>query len=145
MRTTIVLYKLASCAEYRVIANQFGVHKSMVKRFVYCFCKGMVSSVIHKLIKVPTVEEACHCTPIPAEVWHATDHGVHRWNTYPCFTTKRWLQRLPLFFKPWWMMYTGSGTSTARYLDVHTTRMSSDSQRYLARHIYCQSAFQFIK
>ncbi|KAK0146637.1 Protein ALP1-like [Merluccius polli] len=58
MRVAIVLYKLASCAEYRVVANQFGVHKSTVKKFVYMFCKGMVSSVIHNFIKVPTAEEA---------------------------------------------------------------------------------------
>ncbi|XP_051963804.1 uncharacterized protein LOC127630384 isoform X1 [Xyrauchen texanus] len=58
MRVAIVLYKLASCAEYRVVANQFGVHKSTVKKFVYLFCKGMVSSVIHDFIKVPTEEEA---------------------------------------------------------------------------------------
>ncbi|KAM9344403.1 uncharacterized protein KZ484_016733 [Pholidichthys leucotaenia] len=58
MRIAIVLYKLASCAEYRVVANQFGVHKSTVKKFVYCFCKGMVSSVIHCIIKMPTAEEA---------------------------------------------------------------------------------------
>lgn len=42
-----------------IVANQFGVHKSTVKKFVYCFCKGMVLSVIHSLIKVPTAEEAC--------------------------------------------------------------------------------------
>uniref|UniRef100_A0A671VQ44 DDE Tnp4 domain-containing protein n=1 Tax=Sparus aurata TaxID=8175 RepID=A0A671VQ44_SPAAU len=58
MRVAIVLYKLASCAEYRVVANQFGIPKSTVKKFVYKFCKGMVSSVIHKFIKVPTTEEA---------------------------------------------------------------------------------------
>uniref|UniRef100_A0A1A8JL12 DDE Tnp4 domain-containing protein n=2 Tax=Nothobranchius TaxID=28779 RepID=A0A1A8JL12_NOTKU len=58
MRVAIVLYKLASCAEYRVVANQFGVHKSTVKKFVYAFCKGMVTSVIHHFIKVPTPEEA---------------------------------------------------------------------------------------
>uniref|UniRef100_A0A671XEC2 DDE Tnp4 domain-containing protein n=1 Tax=Sparus aurata TaxID=8175 RepID=A0A671XEC2_SPAAU len=34
MRVTIVLYKLASCLKYRVVANQFGVHKSTVKKFV---------------------------------------------------------------------------------------------------------------
>ncbi|XP_060786282.1 putative nuclease HARBI1 [Neoarius graeffei] len=58
MRVAIVLYKLASCAEYRLIANQFGVHKSTVKKFVYAFCKGMVATIIHQLIKVPTAEEA---------------------------------------------------------------------------------------
>ncbi|XP_059916153.1 uncharacterized protein LOC132464015 [Gadus macrocephalus] len=59
MRVAIVLYKLASCAQYRLVANQFGVHKTTVKKFVYIFCKGMVSSpVIHNFIKVPTTKEA---------------------------------------------------------------------------------------
>jgi hypothetical protein len=31
----IALYKLASCAEYRVIGNVMGVHKSTVKKCVY--------------------------------------------------------------------------------------------------------------
>lgn len=58
MRAAIALYKLASCAEYRAVADQFGVHKSTVKKFVYSFCKGMSSSVIGGLIQVPTAEQA---------------------------------------------------------------------------------------
>ncbi|XP_072223087.1 uncharacterized protein [Leuresthes tenuis] len=58
MRVAIVLYKLVSCSEYRAIANKFGVHKSTVKKFTYSFCKGMVSSVVNKLIKLPTEQEA---------------------------------------------------------------------------------------
>uniref|UniRef100_A0A3Q1GZ70 DDE Tnp4 domain-containing protein n=1 Tax=Acanthochromis polyacanthus TaxID=80966 RepID=A0A3Q1GZ70_9TELE len=52
MRVAIVLYKLANCAEYRVIGNQFGVHKSIMKKMVYLFCHGIVDSVIRKLIRV---------------------------------------------------------------------------------------------
>ncbi|XP_070398318.1 uncharacterized protein [Nothobranchius furzeri] len=51
MRVAMVLYKLASCAECRLIANQFGVHKSTVKKMVYLFCHGMVDSVIKTLIR----------------------------------------------------------------------------------------------
>jgi hypothetical protein len=41
------------------VANQFGVHKSTVKKFVYMFCKEeMLSLVIHNFIKVFTTEEA---------------------------------------------------------------------------------------
>ncbi|KAL2101891.1 hypothetical protein ACEWY4_003652 [Coilia grayii] len=58
MRVAIVLYKLAGCAEYRVVANQFGVSKSTVKKLVYLFCRGMVSSVIDNIIRIPTAEEA---------------------------------------------------------------------------------------
>ena len=58
MRIAIVLCKLASCAEYRIEANQFSVHKSTVVEMVYQFCTGMVTSVIHNFIKVPTTDEA---------------------------------------------------------------------------------------
>ncbi|KAL2096942.1 hypothetical protein ACEWY4_006149 [Coilia grayii] len=59
MRVAIVVYKLGSCCEYRLVANQFGVHKSTVMTFMRLFCKGMVeSAVIHKFIKVPNLEEA---------------------------------------------------------------------------------------
>ncbi len=46
MRVAIALYKLDSFAEYSVITNQFGVHKSTVKRYVYLFCKSVVIGCI---------------------------------------------------------------------------------------------------
>ncbi len=58
MRVAVVLYKLGSCAEYRVVANQFGVHKSTVKKSVYIFCKGMMNGLIRDLIRMPVEEEA---------------------------------------------------------------------------------------
>lgn len=58
MRVAIVLYKLACCAEYGIVAKQFGVHKSTVFKFVHSFCTGMVSTVMSSLIRVPTLNEA---------------------------------------------------------------------------------------
>ncbi|CAN9513513.1 unnamed protein product [Ophioblennius macclurei] len=58
MRVAIALYKLSTCAEYRLIAARFGVHKSTVKKFVYSFCKGVVACVIRGLIRAPDAEEA---------------------------------------------------------------------------------------
>uniref|UniRef100_A0A8C6SSH1 DDE Tnp4 domain-containing protein n=1 Tax=Neogobius melanostomus TaxID=47308 RepID=A0A8C6SSH1_9GOBI len=58
MRGAIVLYKLGSCGEYRLVANQFGVHKSTVKKFVYMFCHGMIDTVVKNFIKAPDMEEA---------------------------------------------------------------------------------------
>ncbi len=58
MRVTVVLYKLGSCAEYRVVANQFGVQKSTGKKSVYIFCKGMMTGPIRDLIRMPGEEEA---------------------------------------------------------------------------------------
>lgn len=42
MQFAIVLYKLACCAEYHVIANQFTVHKSTVKKFSFSFFSGQL-------------------------------------------------------------------------------------------------------
>jgi hypothetical protein len=58
MRVAMVMHKLGSSAEYRLITNQFGVHKSTVKKFVDMFCKSMVQGPIKDLIRVPTEEEA---------------------------------------------------------------------------------------
>ncbi|KAL2098342.1 hypothetical protein ACEWY4_007549 [Coilia grayii] len=58
MRVSIALYKLGSCGEYRLVANQFGVHKSTVKKFVYLFCRGMVDNAMTNLIRIPDYEEA---------------------------------------------------------------------------------------
>ncbi|KAL1277058.1 hypothetical protein QQF64_023731 [Cirrhinus molitorella] len=58
MRVAVALYKLGSCAEYRLIGNQFGIHKSTVKKCVYLFCKGMLKSPIKTIIKVPNEDEA---------------------------------------------------------------------------------------
>lgn len=38
---------------------QFGVRKLTVQRFVCCFCKGLLTSVRHKLMEAPSVEESC--------------------------------------------------------------------------------------
>ncbi len=58
MRVAIALYRLASCGEYWLVANQFGVHKSTVKKFAYMFCKVMVMHKIGQFIKAPTLQEA---------------------------------------------------------------------------------------
>ena len=59
MRVAIVLYRLGSCGEYRLVANQFGIHKATVKKFVHLFCKGIVNGgLLSKLIRMPNEEEA---------------------------------------------------------------------------------------
>ena len=60
MRVAMMLYKIASCCEYRLVANAFGVSKCTVKKMMYMFCKGMVEQgVISQFIRTPTLEEAC--------------------------------------------------------------------------------------
>ncbi len=51
MHVAVLLYKLGSCAEYRVVANQSCVHKSTVKKSVYIFCKGIMNGPVRDLIR----------------------------------------------------------------------------------------------
>ena len=55
-RVVIDLYRLASSAEYRVVGNVFGVHKTTVHRCIYKF----VNSLVHcnTYIAMPNVTEA---------------------------------------------------------------------------------------
>ncbi|CAN7945633.1 unnamed protein product, partial [Ixodes hexagonus] len=57
-RVGIALYKMASCCEYRVVGNQFGVHKSTVKKCVYMFCRTLVKHYLRDYIRLPSSEEA---------------------------------------------------------------------------------------
>lgn len=57
-RVAIALYKMGSCAEYRVVANQFGIHKSTVKKCVYLFCSALVKNYLGELVCLPSADEA---------------------------------------------------------------------------------------
>ncbi|KAG0414043.1 hypothetical protein HPB47_008812 [Ixodes persulcatus] len=57
-RVAIALYKMASCCEYRVVRNQFGVRKSTVKKYVYMFCRTIVKYYLRDYIRLPSTEEA---------------------------------------------------------------------------------------
>ena len=57
-RVCIAITKLASCCEYRVVGEKYGVSKSTVYRCVTAFCYAMAKHK-GKFIKFPTTEEAC--------------------------------------------------------------------------------------
>ena len=57
-KVAIALYKLASCAEYRVVGNQFGVHKASVHRSLKQFCAACVKVLLRDVIKKPNLDEA---------------------------------------------------------------------------------------
>lgn len=82
---------LLSCADYRVVANVFRVHKLTVKKFVSCWCRGAASSVTHQLIKAAKrgrslchwlsqmiLLQACveHAHPIPIALSGRPHHTV---------------------------------------------------------------------
>ena len=57
-RIAIALYKLGSCAEYRIVARTFGVSKTTVHRCVYATCRAIKSVMMHQYIKLPDAQEA---------------------------------------------------------------------------------------
>lgn len=57
-KVAIALYKLASCAEYRVVASLFGVHKSSVHNCVYDVCIAIIEVLGPSYLKMPSVAEA---------------------------------------------------------------------------------------
>uniref|UniRef100_A0A3B3C1P4 Uncharacterized protein n=1 Tax=Oryzias melastigma TaxID=30732 RepID=A0A3B3C1P4_ORYME len=57
-RIAIAIYKLATCAEYRVVAETFGVSKTTVHRCVYGVCEAICHKLMKKFITLPKEEEA---------------------------------------------------------------------------------------
>lgn len=57
-QVAVALYKLASCAEYRVIGNVFGIHKSTVKKVIYNVVNAINRNMAQNYIKMPNEEEA---------------------------------------------------------------------------------------
>lgn len=76
----IILYKLGSCGDYGLVANQFAVHKSMVIKFVYMFFRSMMDKAIrqevhHMAEDVPSQVVCqkpqaltCHTVPFSFEI-----------------------------------------------------------------------------
>ncbi|KAK7148191.1 hypothetical protein R3I93_012495 [Phoxinus phoxinus] len=57
-RIAIAVYKLATCAEYRVVAETFGISKTTVHRCVYGVCQAICTKLMKQYIALPNVQEA---------------------------------------------------------------------------------------
>ncbi|CAM4608237.1 unnamed protein product [Leuciscus chuanchicus] len=57
-RIAIALYKLATCAEYRVVGETFGVSETTVHRCVYAVCNAIRTRMMRRYIYLPGVDEA---------------------------------------------------------------------------------------
>ena len=57
-RVAIALYKLAHVAEYKVVGNTFGVHKSSVHNCLYSFCIAICELLQRDFINFPDEDEA---------------------------------------------------------------------------------------
>lgn len=56
-QVAICLYKLASCAEYRVIGDVFGVHKSTVHKYFYIVINAILK-LTKQYIQFPSLDES---------------------------------------------------------------------------------------
>lgn len=59
-KIAMTIYKLASCCEYRVLGNAFGVHKSTVKKCFYQVVKAINAILLSKYVKFPDEKEALY-------------------------------------------------------------------------------------
>ncbi|XP_011174849.3 protein ALP1-like isoform X2 [Solenopsis invicta] len=57
-QVAVALYKLASTAEYRVIGNAMGIHKSSVKKCLYRVIKAINKVMLQNYINMPNENEA---------------------------------------------------------------------------------------
>lgn len=57
-QVAIAIYKLASCSEYRVVGNVFGIHKSTVKKYLYRVVQAINTVMAPSYINMPKEDEA---------------------------------------------------------------------------------------
>ena len=56
-RAVIAVYWMASSAEYRTIANLFGVGKSTVHKCIHDVCTAMAENILDKYVKFPADDD----------------------------------------------------------------------------------------
>ncbi|XP_025157691.1 protein ALP1-like [Harpegnathos saltator] len=57
-KVAVALYKLASCVEYRVVGNVFGIHKSTVKKCLYKVVNAINELMMKDYFQMPNTEAA---------------------------------------------------------------------------------------
>lgn len=75
----IALYKLASCVEYRVVGETFGVSKTTVYCCVYAICRAIWFKMLNQFIKLPDLPEMqaiTHCNLMAHLVPQCTAHWM---------------------------------------------------------------------
>jgi len=77
-QVAIALYKIASCSEYRVVGNVFGVHKSTVKKCLYRVIKAINEVMVPTYINMPCQDEAEYITMQFENMSHSPYHWLHR-------------------------------------------------------------------
>lgn len=56
-KVAVALYYLASCCEYRVVGNVFGIHKSTVWKCLHAVIEAINTILLHKWITMPDETE----------------------------------------------------------------------------------------
>ena len=59
-RVAIAVYWMASSAEYRTIANLFGVGKSTVNKCILDVCRAMAENILDKYVRFPADDDLQH-------------------------------------------------------------------------------------
>lgn len=57
-QVAVALYKMASCAEYRVVGNVFGIHKSTVKKCLFRVVNAINDLMMRNYLHMPDLYEA---------------------------------------------------------------------------------------
>lgn len=57
-QVAVALYKMASCAEYRVVGNLFGIHKSTVKKCLYRIVNAINNLMMKDYLQMPNIYES---------------------------------------------------------------------------------------
>lgn len=61
-QVTVALYKLASCAEYRVVGNIFGIDKSTIKKCLYRVVNAINNKMVADYLYMPNEFETIEIT-----------------------------------------------------------------------------------
>ena len=68
-RVAIAVYLMAFFAEYRTIANLFGVGKSTVHKCTHDVCTAMAENILDKYVKFPTDDDLQHVIDDFDNIW----------------------------------------------------------------------------
>lgn len=57
-RVAVTLYKLATCAKYRVVGDVFGIHKSTVHKHLKRVINAILKRITPLTVRMPNLQEA---------------------------------------------------------------------------------------
>lgn len=86
-QVAIALYKLASCAEYRVVGDVMGVHKSTVRKCLFRVTMAINNVMVKNNIFMPSEDEAQFISLQFKKKLYSTIDWKYRRNTHSNYCT----------------------------------------------------------